>query len=217
MTVIVESAEAEVVFVEIEDSAGVVAAPSADPSIVELIIATAVTVEMVPATQYLELVEHMLRGPTGPPGPPGGTILSGWWDYSVLTTPPPGLGQIRTAPDPTVAGQPMTIYLSATDDTGLVWQGVGAQVGDSIRLRGSQGAVQYVTISSVTTTVPGPSGYVTIQGTVTSLTGQIARTATVEVTLIRGSGGEMVLTYPTGSEPSLVGVPDGTLLVEYTP
>lgn len=28
---------------------------------------------------------------------------------------------------------------------------------------------------------------------------------------------ERVVTWPTGSEPSLVGVPDGTLWIEYTP
>lgn len=28
---------------------------------------------------------------------------------------------------------------------------------------------------------------------------------------------ELVVTWPTGSEPSLAGVPDGTLWVEYTP
>jgi len=216
MTVIID--QPEVVFVEIWDATNVIAALTPDPSMIEIITATApVTVETVPATHYLEVVEDALRGPQGPQGPPGGTSVDGWWDYSAFTTPPPAAGEIRTAPAVVVLAQPMTIYLSATDDDGLIWQGSGLMPGDQLRLRGSQGAVQTCTVTAYALTVPGPDGYATISGTVSSLSGQIARNARVEVTLVRAASGELVVTFPTGAEPPLANIPDGTLWVEYTP
>src|SRR3954468_9543541 len=101
-------------------------------------------------------------GATGPTGPPGGAIVSGVWDYSFQTTAPPASGQIRTTPDPVVLNQPITIYLSATDKTGLVWSGSNIAVGNQIRLRGSAGAVQHATVTAYAVTVPGPTGYATI-------------------------------------------------------
>ena len=60
--------------------------------------------------------------------------------------------------------------------------------GDQMRLRGTSGAVQNFTILSWTETVPGLTGYRTVQLQVDSLTAQIKGTAKVEVTLIRPPG-----------------------------
>jgi hypothetical protein len=111
----------------------------------------------------------------------------GWWDYHVSTNPPPGTGEVRTAPDPVLVDQPMTVWLSARDDDGLYWQGLtlGMVPGDEIRLRGTLGAVQHGTILSTELTVPGPNGYATIVAQAISVVGQIGKTARVEVALIR--------------------------------
>ena len=124
-------------------------------------------------------------GATGREGPPGGAMISGWWDYNSSTNPPPSTGQLRTSPATTTVGQPMTLYLSSTDNDGLVWDESTVAPGDQIRLRGTAGAVQYATATSVTVTIPGPTGYVTIVANVTSVTAQIAKNATVEVSLIK--------------------------------
>jgi len=145
------------------------------------------TINVGLATSETDLVVELgaigPQGPPGPEGPPGGTLLTGWWDYSTAIVAPPLLGEIRTAPATIVVGQPMTIWLSATDDSGLVWSGAGIGVGGGLRLRGTFGAVQYATITSYTLTVPGATGYATIVATATSITGQIAKNAKVEVSL----------------------------------
>lgn len=118
--------------------------------------------------------------------PPGGAILTGWWQYDLATTPPPAVGRIRTSPDPAVVGDPYTAYLSTTDNDGLQYiTGGGANPGDELRLRGTNGAVQHCTVTSFEITVPGPSGYATVQTTLISVSGQIAKNARVEVALIR--------------------------------
>lgn len=208
----------ELVFVEVWSDLNIVSTPTPDASVVEILTATEpVKVETVPASSYLEVVENALRGPPGPMGPPGGTSVDGWWDYSISTAEPPEEGQIRTAPAAPVVGEPMTIYLSAVDDDGLVWEGPGLTPGDEIQLRGTAGAVQTCTVIAYALTVPGPGGYATISTTLTSSSAPIYKNARVEVTLIRTKAGAAVITWPTGAEPSLAGVPDGTLWVEYTP
>jgi len=124
-------------------------------------------------------------GPEGPQGPPGGTILSSVWDYHLSTSPPPALGQIRIAPDPIVNGQPITVYLSARDQAGLYWEAPTIGPGDEIRLRGTGGNNLFFDVTDFTVTVPGNDGYATIQGVVTSITGQIKQTSQVEVAVIR--------------------------------
>lgn len=135
-------------------------------------------------------------GPAGPPGPqgiagpqgaPGNTSLDSMWDYSTATTAPPSNGQIRTTPDPVVVGQPMTIYLSVRDSQGLYWDLPDVTTNDTIRLRGTSGAVQYCDVTGFDNTVTGLDGYVTIQTVVTSLTGQIAKNAKVDVTLFKAA------------------------------
>jgi hypothetical protein len=96
------------------------------------------------------------------------------------------VGRIRTTPDPAVVGDPYTAYLSTTDDDGLQYiTGGGANPGDELRLRGTNGAVQHCLVTSFDITVPGASGYATVQSTLTSVSGQIAKNARVEVALIR--------------------------------
>ena len=125
-------------------------------------------------------------GPAGAPGEPGATLVSGQWDYATATTEPPATGQIRTTPDPVEVGQSMTIYLSARDANGLYWEDESLiETGDEVRLRGSAGAVQHCRVTSVQLTAPGPGGYVTVSATLEASTGQIAKNASVEVTLIR--------------------------------
>jgi hypothetical protein len=136
------------------------------------------------------------QGPAGPPGPqgvagpqgaPGNTSLYSMWDYNTATTAPPLNGQIRTTPDPVVVGSPMTIFLSVRDSQGLYWDLPDVTPNDNIRLRGTSGAVQYCDVTAFENTVPGPDGYVTIQTMVTSLTGQIAKNAKVDVTLFKAA------------------------------
>jgi Collagen triple helix repeat (20 copies) len=124
-------------------------------------------------------------GIPGPPGLPGGAMVSGFWDYDFLTTPPVAAGHIRTAPEPEVVGQPMTIYLANTDDHGLLWDVAQINAGDQIRLRGTGGAVQLVVITSFEHTVPGAAGYCTVVGDLMSSTGSITKNAKVEVMLAK--------------------------------
>jgi hypothetical protein len=129
-------------------------------------------------------------GPEGPEGPPGGTVMSGWWDYDPATTAPPLNGQVRTAPAVTAVGDAITVYLHATDDDGLYWQMASPPVpGDQLQLRGTFRAVQQISITSFDLTMAGAAGYATFQGTVVAANMQIAKSARVEVALIRQSGG----------------------------
>lgn len=120
----------------------------------------------------------------------GGVLASGWWDYNISVTPPPISGQVRTAPEPPVVGSPYTIWLSARDNDGLYWENLslGMLPGDEIRLRGTAGAVQHCTVTSTQLTIPGNAGYATILTVLTAATGSIAKTARVEVALIRPQG-----------------------------
>jgi hypothetical protein len=124
-------------------------------------------------------------GPQGEQGPPGGTIISGWWQYNVSLNPPPLTGQIRTSPDPPVVGSPYTIYLHTTDDDGLSWSGGSVSAGDQIRLRDTSGDTQTCTITNFTVTVPGSTGYATIQTNLLAATGTILKNARVEVSVIK--------------------------------
>jgi len=158
-----------------------------------------------------EVIE-VTTGIPGPPGPPGGAMVSGYWDYDFQTVPPVASGHVRTAPDPVVVGQPMTIYLASQDDHGLYWHVEKITPGDQLRLRGSAGTVQVCTVESFTETDPGqPQGYATIVGTLTSSTGQIAKNAKVEVSLIRTAPANTILTAPNGSKWRLVVSDTGAL------
>lgn len=149
-------------------------------------------------------VEFGVPGLQGPEGPPGGALISGYWDYQFATSPPVSAGFIRTAPAVVAVDQPMTIYLAARDDMGFYWNTGAMGPGSSIRLRGSGGAVQYATVTTFDITVPGPDGYATIGTILTSSTGQIAKNARVEVSLIQATGGEassvasQILVTPVG-------------------
>ena len=124
-------------------------------------------------------------GPQGEIGPPGGSVISAVWDYSLAIIPPPANGQLRTAPDPVVAGGNVTMWISNQDSLGLYYDNPQVSSGDELRLRGSAGAVQNFTILSWAETVPGLNGYRTVQLHADSLTAQIKGAAKVEVTLIR--------------------------------
>lgn len=146
----------------------------------------------VEAPAAAALVEVITVGPTpgppGPPGPPGGAFVDGRWDYAIQTSPPPAVGTIRTTPATIAVGVPMTIWLSATDDEGFAYLNPQIVPGDQIMLRGSAGAVQIATITSFNVTVPGATGFATIVAMPTSVDGQIAKQAVVEVSLIRQAG-----------------------------
>ena len=133
-------------------------------------------------------------GPPGPQGPPGGTYTSGWWNYHLATTPPPAVGQIRTAPSPVVVGSGATIYLSLTDGDGLAYTGTSVAPGDSIRLRDSSGHVQWFEVTSYENTVPGATGYATVGATLLDSTGEIAKNARVEAALVKASERPVVVT-----------------------
>lgn len=139
-------------------------------------------------------------GPQGISGPPGGAVSDGWWEYNILTAAPPNIGEIRTSPDPVVLDAAVTIYLSATDDVGLVYEGSTIAVGDKVRLRDNEGHAQEFTVTSFDITVPGAAGYVTIGTILNSSTGAIAKNARVEVALIRApQPGPVGPTGPTGA------------------
>lgn len=114
--------------------------------------------------------------------------VTGWWDYNTGTTPPPAKGQLRTLNTESLAvGDPATIWLSATDDDGLYWEGAAMAPGEELRLRGTLGAVQHYTITSAVVTVSGADGYATIQAVLAAANQAIAKNARVEVALIRGT------------------------------
>ena len=130
-----------------------------------------------------------LPGPPGPPGPagadgadgaPGGTMVTGYWDYSPIAAPPPAPGQVRTAPEPPIVGDAYTIYLSETDRDGHIWTG-DVIPGDSIRLRGSNGASQSCTIQSFVYA----GGYAVIETLLDSALGILAKNTDIRVDLIR--------------------------------
>jgi hypothetical protein len=78
---------------------------------------------------------------------------------------------------------PVTVYLHHTDRDGLDWSGVPAISGDTLYMRDDGGNSYAVTIGSVTNTVPGPTGYSTIVGTLTSATGTPPKKAAVQVSV----------------------------------
>lgn len=153
---------------------------------VQAVVNPVSTISVVTEPPEIVIVGAANLGPQGPEGPPGGTMVSAWWDYAASTNPPPQAGQIRTAPDPVVLNQPMTIYLSATDDTGVSWGAGVVNPGDDIVLQGTTGATQRCEVTSFEITAPGPTGYATIQGIATSVQGQIAKNAKVRVSIVRG-------------------------------
>jgi hypothetical protein len=148
-------------------------------------------------------------GPQGPQGPPGGAIVSSTWDYSTSTQPPPQAGQLRTAPDPVVVDQPLTIWISAKDAQGLYWEAPTIKPGDEVMLRGTGGAVQHAVVTSFDLTVPGAGGYATIETLVSSLTGQVKGSADVELSLIRespaGPPGPQGPAGPAGADSTVPG------------
>jgi len=134
-------------------------------------------------------------GPEGPPGldgkdgldgSPGGTMVSGNWGYAVATTPPPASGQIRTTPDLPVVGLTYTIYLHTSDIDGLVWSGV-INPGDTVRLRGSNGATQECIVQDFI----DMGAYAEINTILDASSGMLVKNTTVRVDLIRAapSGG----------------------------
>lgn len=143
------------------------------------------TVAVVIDPPTVNVVAAGAVGPKGPVGPAGGTTVDSWWDYALPTTPPPANGEIRTTPDPIVAGQPMTIYLSSRDRDGLYWDSSILLPGDDLVMRGTGGALQRCTVTDDVATVAGPNGYATIQGIATQVTGQIGKNKDIEVTFVR--------------------------------
>lgn len=153
------------------------------------------------------------EGPQGEEGPPGGSVVTSTWNYSTSTEPPPASGQMRNAPDPIVVGQPMTMWLSARDKQGLYWDAPEMAAGDGLTLRGTAGGVLNAVVTSFDLTVPGPTGYGTVEADVISATGTIAKNADVSVMLIRqapqgepgpqgpqGAEGPQGLTGPVGPQ-----------------
>ena len=140
-------------------------------------------------------------GPTGAVGPPGGAMVTGWWQFHTGTTPPPGLGEVRTATSgvPTV-GASSTAWLSHTDDDGLVWPETGvAHVGDQFYVRDEQGNSWTATCTAIDDTVPGPTGYSTITSTITSSTGSLVKNKRVQVNLIHQVTGSYRGFYDAGT------------------
>ena len=145
----------------------------------------------VPPPAIIEVTEKVgppgpqgIQGEIGPQGPPGGAIITGWWQYNVSSSPPPSSGQVRTSPDPPTVGSPYTVYLSASDDDGLVWSATTVTTGDTLRLRDTAGNTQVCEITDFTRTVPGANGYATVQTILKSATGTIQKNARVEVALV---------------------------------
>lgn len=123
-----------------------------------------------------------VQGLQGPQGPSGGVFVTGWWNYNINTAPPPGTGQIRTAPDVTVVGEPMTIWLHTTDDDGLYWGPEKLpRPGDEVELRGTLGAVQTISVISVVMS----DDFATIETVVLSSNKELARQARVELGWVR--------------------------------
>ena len=108
-----------------------------------------------------------------------------------------------------VLGDPVTLWLHATDADGLVWTGGGLAVGDGIQLRSVSGATQHLTVTAFSITGTPPTGYATIQCVLDSSTGAIPKNARVEVALVRepaaGAEGPPGPAGPAGADSTVPG------------
>jgi hypothetical protein len=113
-------------------------------------------------------------------------VITGWWQYSNATNPPPSTGQLRTAPDPVVIGEEITVYLHCTDDDGLDWADVDVSAGKTLVIRDSSGNTWNIDLTSIENTVPGSDGYGTAVGILDSATATAPRkNERVQVNLVR--------------------------------
>lgn len=125
-------------------------------------------------------------GPVGPQGPPGGAVITGWWQYNNVTTPPPAPGQLRTVGDGNgPVGSAVVGYLAHTDDDGLVWPDGLIKPKDRVYTRDETGDSWRISVTSVSTPVAGPSGYDTINGVLLSTTASLVKNQRVEINIIR--------------------------------
>ena len=84
----------------------------------------------------------------------------------------------------------MTSYISQTDDDGLVWPGGIASVGDHFYVRDTSGNAWRLKITAITITVPGPTGYSTVTGTVLSTSGSLTKNKRIQVNLVEMQPGD---------------------------
>jgi hypothetical protein len=134
------------------------------------------------------------QGPQGDPGPqgeqgvPGGALISGWWQYNVTTSPPPGSGQVRTSGSDPVVGQICPLWLHHTDDDGLAWA-LPISPGDQFYFRDTQRNSWVAQINTVETTVSGANGYSTFNVEVLSATGAPRKNTRINVAIVRQGAG----------------------------
>jgi hypothetical protein len=111
-------------------------------------------------------------------------VLSGWWQYSNLTTGPAQSGQVRTSADLDSVGEQGTIWLHPVDDDGLDWSLVSVGVGDHLVMRSVGGETWTLTVNAVGDSTAGLT--VTLDSATTVAP---KRNQRVQVSLSRASGG----------------------------
>jgi hypothetical protein len=163
--------------------------------------------------------------------PPTPSAIGSTWTYSTNTAAPPTAGQIRSTGAATI-GAAGTIWLHHVDDANYDWSSLQIEAGDEliIRNRVGQGArMGQFNIDAVADTVPGPTGYWTLDVTkVGEAVGTLTKNYPVSVLVVRrggaggGGSGNVVgvwddadpgtpaqdesLWYDTDEEPSAAGV-----------
>jgi hypothetical protein len=122
-------------------------------------------------------------GPAGPQGPPGGSLLSGWWTYSSLTSGPAATGQVRTSANLDTVNEQGTLWLNAVDADGLDWSLVATSAGDTLVLRSAGGETWTLRVDAVVQ--PGELTVTLISATTTAP----KRNQRVQVSLARAAAG----------------------------
>jgi len=153
-------------------------------------------------------------GPPGPPGPPGGS--SSVFDYRAKTpntSGDPGAGNLQW--NNTTQASATALLIDIFDAHGLdVTIGLITLVpGDIFYFQDIDNSTHFQKWKVLTVT--DSTGYYTVGvSLVDSAGGNFANNTELAIQVLR-TGMDEVIPWPTGSEPSLAGVPDGTLWVEY--
>jgi hypothetical protein len=115
------------------------------------------------------------------------SVLSGAWLFNATTTPPPASGTLRfNVATPPLAGGNITMYLASTDNNAQTYAWTylpGA--GDIFIIRTAARARIGIAVTSSTISVAGPTGYLTVVGTMlTDAVGSVTAGTSCTVSLI---------------------------------
>lgn len=125
-------------------------------------------------------------GATGPSGPPGGSVVDAWWFYNDSTVAPPSTGQVGFSVSSASVNDSFSVYLSHTDNDGLLWDNSIGNVaqGDLLYFKDREGGFWLTEVDSSTNNV----GWAQLQVTlVSSNIGSIKNDDRLQLAIVPGS------------------------------